>query len=437
MNTDFVDAIRTPGLIGLVALWLALPVWSDEPKAVDVDLADSRLVRALVGSSESRRIKAMGPLKRNRTARTAALDELLFALGDHIDHVKEGQPLANSTVELINLVASVDDSQANEALIEALACPHRDVVMCCADALGKRQCTDAIEPLKKLVEHEDWASHYGFRFNLIRSMALMDHADAYDFLAQVRFRIDGQLLHELNQIFRDVDLDDFLGDQQRFDDWKADATARPIASVAQTDNPDSMFKNASYSESADRIKMQRQKYYGIDIQAKRLLFIIDHSGSMKKGSTSNGRWATRLHHAKEALIQAIDLLPDDNEFGIMFYAEKVRQWKPGLVEATPENKLLAKQFVYRLGFGGSTNTYGALRESMDFDDNLEAVFLLTDGIPSSGKIVQPEWIIKDIVQRNGIRHLKINTIGIAVNHRTELFLKTLAKKCSGQFTRGD
>ncbi|MGB7347482.1 MAG: VWA domain-containing protein [Pirellulaceae bacterium] len=416
-------------------------VSADEPKSVGsvadnvVDLADSKLVKILTGRNETLRLRAIAPLKTSVPSKNAALDELLFALQEHGNQVKGGRPLAHSTTELVELIASIDQPLAHQALIEMLNCEHMHISMLCADALGRNQCVDAIEPLKQLVVHEKWETHYGFRFNLIRALTLMDHPDAYEFLSQIRRHIDGQLLHELNQVFKDVTLDDFLGDQDRYDAWKRDSTREPVTRHARKSNSDSIFKNASYSESAARIKLQRQQYYGIDIEAKRLLFVIDHSGSMKANTKSYGRWGTRLGDAKRALTKAIEELPEDHEFGIIFYSQSVRMWKPELVYATAKNKKDATTFVYRLGVGGSTNTYGALRASMDFDDDLEAVFVLTDGKPSSGNIVDPGRIVDDIVYRNRLRHLKINTIGIAVNDHTKLFLKSLAQRCSGQFTQ--
>lgn len=418
----------------LITLSFSVSTATENEPAPESDLAESRLVRILTGRNELNRLKSIEQLKSNSFARDRAINELIFALSKHSEQARDGRPLARSTAELVGLIATSDAPDAEQTLIRLLDCPHLHVSMLCADALGRNQCIDAIEPLKQQVDRSEWKTHYGFRFNLIRSLTLMDHPDAYEFLNLIRRRIDGQLLHELNQIADRVTLDDFRSDQARYDAFK-EAIIRPTShKQEQRESSDSMFKQASYSESADRINFKRQKYYGIDIDAKRLLFIIDHSGSMKAGATSNGQWGTRLLHAKRALNKAIEELPADHEFGIIFYSEKVRKWKSELVYATDENKRNAAVFIHRLGYGGSTNTHGALRESMEFDDDLEAVFLLTDGIPSSGRLVQPAAIINDIVHRNRLRHLKINTIGIAVNSKTQLFLKTLAQKCSGQFT---
>jgi hypothetical protein len=399
------------------------------------DPSDSRLFRILTGRNEALRLRTIAPLKRNPIATRAALDELTLALEKQADQVANGRPLMQSTTELVALIASVDEPRAREALIGFLDCDNLHLSMLCADALGRNRCLEALEPLKQLVRREHWQTHYGFRFNLIRALTLMDHPDAYEFLSQIRSRIDGQLLFEIDEIFKTVTLDDFLGDESRFAEWQKSSTKSVGKLVSGRSRADSMFTNASYSESANRIKFQRQKYYGIDIEAKRILFIIDRSGSMRAITRENGRSGTRLWKAKEALTKAIQELPEDNEFGIMFYADSVRTWKQELVFATPDNKRDAATFIYRLGLGGSTNTHGALLQSMDFDDDLEAVFLLTDGQPSSGSVVQPAAIVSDIVHRNRLRHLKINTIGIAVNAKTKSFLSTLAERCSGEFTQ--
>ena len=105
------------------------------------------------------------------------------------------------------------------------------------------------------------------------------------------------------------------------------------------------------------------------------------------------------------------------------------------MHANEKNKLEAIAFVRRLGYGDRTNTYGALRQSLTFDQDLETVFLLTDGRPTIGETVDPEKILVDILGRNRFRHLNFNTIGIAVNPRTESFLKHLAEGSGGEYRR--
>jgi Mg-chelatase subunit ChlD len=162
-----------------------------------------------------------------------------------------------------------------------------------------------------------------------------------------------------------------------------------------------------------------------------MMFIIDHSGSMED------YWGgmSRLARAKLELIKVIRELPEETEFAIMFYETNVRIWRKSLVTATESNKLEAINFVRRLGFGDRTNTYGALRQALTFDKDLETVFLLTDGQPTIGETVEPQKILVDILGRNRFRHLNFNTIGIAVNPNTEAFLRQLATGTGGEYRR--
>ena len=81
---------------------------------------------------------------------------------------------------------------------------------------------------------------------------------------------------------------------------------------------------------------------------------------------------------KLELTKVIRELPEDTEFALMFYETSVRLWRKELVIASEDNKLEAIAFIRRLGYGDRTNTYGALRESLAFDNDLESVFMLTD-----------------------------------------------------------
>ncbi len=220
-------------------------------------------------------------------------------------------------------------------------------------------------------------------------------------------------------------MDDFRGDEKRYALFRDPAAGKP-----DEQERESIFKQANFEpESLQRMRLKPQQYYGIDIHAKRLMFIIDHSGSMKD------YWGgmTRLERAKAELTRAIYELPGEAEFAIVFYHTSVRYWRNELVPATEENKREAVNFIRRLGYGDKTNTYGALRYSLDFDDQLEAVFLLTDGRPTIGEIVAKPAIVTDILHRNRFRHLNFNTIGIAVDGATKSFLQQLSKESNGEF----
>ena len=388
----------------------------------------SRLAKILVGRSETAKLKAIAILESDLAAKLSSMDELLFGLKRIANEDTRSPDLPPSSVRLIHLISTINRDEAEQALIDLLSHENMSVAMAVASALGEHQRTNAIDGIKMQTMRPEWKTHYGFRFNVIRALALMDHPEAYEFIGRLRKKLDGQLLHDINEIIEDLELDDLAGNEEIYADLKG-------TRVESTDAASRVrFASAkSLSESSSRMRLERQRYYGIDIEAKRILFIIDHSGSMRAPAYRG----TRLARAKQTLIEAITELPADHEFGIIFFEKVVREWEDELVFASDSNKQAAIRFVMRLGLGSSTNTYGALRRSMTFDDDLEAVFLLTDGAPTTGDITAPKGILNDIGHRNRMRHLKINTIGIGLNAPTRNFLKALAEHCGGEFREPD
>jgi hypothetical protein len=376
----------------------------------------SKLARILVGRSEVSRQQQLAALSDSVRRRLEALDDLIYALQFHTEAIENGQEIPDCFAGLVDVIAKINRDTARDAVIQLLACERVDVAIIAADVLGERQIHEAIRPLIKQVDRPEFESLYGFRFNLVRALLRMEHPDAIEFLGKLASRLDGQLRHELDEQLQNIDVDDFQGDEQRFTAWNDSLT--PV-----------LVKSASFTESYDRIKLQRNQYYGIDIHAKRLLFILDHSGSMSERVYGG----TRLTSAKYELIKAIDGLPEDAEFGILFFNDVVRAWREELLPATEDNKQEAFQFVRRIDAAKKTNTYGALRRGLEFDDQLETMFLLTDGKPTTGLIVAPGAIINDILRRNRTRHLTINTIGIAVEGQTESFLRNLSEHSNGEF----
>jgi len=267
--------------------------------------------------------------------------------------------------------------------------------------------------------------------------------------------------------FRSVTVDDFHGDTSRFQRWRgavglspdrqrpagdpdrpdaiqAAARAPAAPESAATDEGDaarrsdgdpklpqkmSLQPSQSAASYTKQRKLSPSQYYGIDIHAKKLLFVSDRSGSM------NPRvgYHTRIARAKRELIAAIDGLTNDFDFSILVFDQAVRAWREELVPATEENKRYATRFVQRLDAGSKTNTHGALWRSLQFDHQLEAVFLLTDGQPTCGRITDPATILLDVRRQNETRHVTINTIAIAVDPLMEGFLQKLAQPSGGEY----
>lgn len=168
-------------------------------------------------------------------------------------------------------------------------------------------------------------------------------------------------------------------------------------------------------------------YYGLPIYARRVVFVLDVSTSMS---------GQRLATAQEELIAAVTRLADDVSFGIVLFGTEVIPWRPQLVVAHPQHKEAAVQFVRRIVAQGNTATYGGLQGALHYD--AEAMYLLTDGAPTTGRIVEPTEIVAAITQQNRRHRQSIYTIGVGVDaagSKFDTFLQSLAEENTGAYRR--
>ena len=413
--------------------------------------SDHRIVKRLTARKEAVRLQALAEIQESTQTRYQSLAVMIRAAKELNARADTEKPLPPSQITLISLIGSVDRQESADALIEMLQCEHPEVVYLASDVLGKYRFFEAIDALAQLKETDLFDDHYGFRFNLVRSLFQMDHPDAVKLITTWLPLLDGQLKREIEKQFDDVDLETFDGDQERFTNWQDERDDAYDQANANVDHPPTLDQDdldhgqpheqssggplklqpASFrSSSTQGLKLvNKSPFYGMDIYARRMMFIIDHSGSMREYDQG----MTRLGRAKGELIRAIEGLDPDAEFAIMVYASNVKMWRDELTRATDEAKRYAIRYVERLGYGDRTNTHSALTRSLSFDSQLEAVYLLTDGRPTEGRLTQPDAIIGDITTKNRFRHLHFNTIGISVMGGTERFLKILAKESGGQF----
>ncbi len=418
--TDRTNAIVIGLLVLFIIGWTTVQSSAqDSIRPTAKDRSGTQLERKLTGRNESIRDQTLAGLESNRSSLRDSLSQVVNAAVEISKNANKDELIQPSVVRLIHLVGSVDSELAEQGLVELLDSPHPGIAMVAAETLGKNKFHGAIDFLKKQTSRPEYQASYAFRFNLIRALVLMEHPDAIEFISDQSRSLDGQLKYKIDGILADITVDHFQGDETRYQQW-----------LLSREQDKSIFKQASHEpESLTRIRLTKNQYYGIDIRAKRLMFIIDRSGSMR--AYDGG--LSRLDRAKAELIRAIDELPADTEFALLFFDTDVGLWRDRLVIATEENKREAISHVRRLRDGSKTNTHGALRKALEFDENLEAVFLLTDGRPTTGDLVHPNAIIDDVLHRNRFRHLNFSTIGIAVEDSTELFLKTLAEETGGEY----
>lgn len=420
-----------------------------EPSGVLQTPADRRVYRILTGRNEKSRENLVARIIASRDETHAQIDTLIAATQTLLDQraeqirtdtkpIVQSKPVADSILSLIAAIA-VDPSPSVLPFINN-AIAHEDelVSMAAMDAAGINGLRETIDALAAQIKRVEFDERYAYRFSLVRAIAQLHDPRAVERLQKLGKQLDGQLRHEIEERLASVDILDFRGDTEQLKAWQdenpmsefLDQVFLDVEPIEPDQNlTDTIKLQAISSSSQQRPKLARSQYYGIDLNAGRMLFIIDRSGSMREPA----HYGTRLQRAKTELIQTINGLARQTEFGIMAFDTTIQFFRDELLDASDENKREATMFVDRIGLGKKTNTHGALVDATEFHDQLEAVFLLTDGRPTYGKVTRPDWIIDEVVRRNRMRHLKFHTIGIGNLGSTVVFLKTLAEETGGEF----
>jgi len=172
------------------------------------------------------------------------------------------------------------------------------------------------------------------------------------------------------------------------------------------------------SEERKLRQISSAAFFGVRIESHRVLFILDVSGSMNEPMRAEyvgelGR--PRIDVAKEELAQAVQSLDAGALFNIAPFSGGVDSWlEEGVVGADDYSREDALVYIDRLGAAGGTNLYGSLEFAFD-DPDVDTIFILSDGEPSVGDIIDPQLIREAIAERNATRNVVINTIAFGAD----------------------
>ncbi|MEX0678457.1 MAG: HEAT repeat domain-containing protein [Pirellulales bacterium] len=293
------------------------------------------------------------------------------------------------------------------------------IALAIADALGDRRQRADVVTLARLSRTKVFAENFGVRRAVVGALAQIPTKDAVGTLIGMLDRVGGEAKADASQYLTTVTGQIYGVDAAAWGRWWDQARAA--------------FEYPHHSQNSPGRSTQTESpggyYYGLPLFAERLVFVLDISGSMQGG---------RIVAAKRELARAIHGLPDHASFGIVVFNERVGSWKKMLVPADKKMKEAAIEYIEQLNPHSNTASYDALAAALTYDT--EAIYFLSDGAPTSGKILAPVDIIAAITAANKVRRITIYTIGIAPGFPgspTDAFLKTLADENFGQYRRVD
>ncbi|MCE9581445.1 MAG: FHA domain-containing protein [Planctomycetes bacterium] len=248
--------------------------------------------------------------------------------------------------------------------------------------------------------------------------------------------------------------------------------------------PDPKAEPGTSVETPDDPKRLPTQFMGLRTTLKRVIFVMDVTGSMEDpASVTPAEFTgpaeikigaelkrqldkfdrkdvkTKLDAAKYELTHTIAYLHPDVEFTVIFFSFSPTPWQKRFMAASEKNKIDAIKRIKTTSAWGGTNIYDALESSFGIVDDFRktakkpatpaggatgakgkpefAVFLLTDGKHNTGRFPDPEEFLKEIRKMNADDRVLINTIGVGtpgvgVDPPDPVFLARLASENGGE-----
>jgi hypothetical protein len=198
-----------------------------------------------------------------------------------------------------------------------------------------------------------------------------------------------------------------------------------------------------------------QKFFDLEVESDRVLFVVDFSGSMEEPITLQTKTTAAPPNqatTKSAIVIAelkklIMSLPDGALVNLVVFSDGVRIWRadagrPALVKVNDEVRDdLLGNFLDSLRPSGPTNLYGALDAALDFGGRglhdkyyaagFDTLYVITDGAPTVGAVIDKDEIRRRVREANQLRRIAIHCITFG-NQNDTSFLKPLAEENGGR-----
>ncbi len=290
---------------------------------------------------------------------------------------------------------------------------------------------NSVELMKERLGHPVWST----RLIALRSLAKRRDASLLQPIVDQMQEEVGRMQLNFGDVLFDLTGQPFGRRAETWARWLKDQGGKPqLMSQAEVDKlraaeADRRLKDISTTDNGREAPL----FFGIQIVSERVLFIIDVSGSMAeplRAKTVSDKPATRMEVAKKELRDAIGGLPDGAIFNIVPFSGSAMSWQDGGgVPASEETRADAQDWLTLLDASGGTNLYDALQYALD-DPDVDTIYLLSDGEPSIGDLIDPQLIRDDIAERNKNRGIEIHSIAIGTGLQV---LEWLAEDSGGSY----
>lgn len=219
-------------------------------------------------------------------------------------------------------------------------------------------------------------------------------------------------------------------------------------------------------EGFTSVKKYDLDYFGIEVSSKRLGLVVDISSSMRQlvavktesieedeeEEAAGGDGRTRVAPAKKKkkkpggivvkdgkamkidilkkeMTRLLKKLPADTFLNMISFDATFRPWQKALQPLKGKGRAKALSYVARITTGSGTNVFDTLEFALK-DKRVDTIYLLTDGLPTRGRLTAPAAILKEIKLLNRTRGVTIHTIAFGAESN---LLRQLAEQNGGQY----
>lgn len=350
-------------------------------------------------------------------------------------------------------------------LLIAPACKDVEPAVRCSalEGLANLKSELVLEPARFALADAVWQ----VRASAIAALKRVRHRDSIEPLIARLALEEGRLVADIGDALNEITGRSFGA---RLDGWQSFWGQYKDRFQIPTDEELAKLRERQKLEAA-KYKPQggSTTYHGIDTPSRRIVFVIDCSGSMEnlvveKERFQDGGYPSllRIDIVKTELVRTLEALEPYVEFNIIAFATGVKPWKKELVKANVLNKSGAMDWVRKLeAIGGSskedlaqagltasanldagkTNTHAALIAALDaggrgtkdknYECAVDTIFFLSDGRPTVGEYVDPKDVLREVRATNSLRKVVIHTIAIGEFQKD--FMLQLAQENGGVF----
>ncbi|MBL8729373.1 MAG: HEAT repeat domain-containing protein [Planctomycetes bacterium] len=307
-------------------------------------------------------------------------------------------------------------------------CSHadREVRNAAIEVLGRARDKRQIDVLLAALDHEDWST----RFVAIDALLAMRHKQGVGKLIERLGKETGRMKRRIADVLWQLTAQPFEEDAAAWQGWWQQAGEKfEVVGEKELDKAEREREKRRLTART----VATAKFFGIKVESHRVIFVIDVSGSMIEsmyGRFVGKRGAARIDVAKQELKQAIENLEPGALFNVYAFSSGVARWqKEGVGANTEQSRKDALEWVERLGATGATNLYDTMKMAFA-DKDVDTIFVMSDGEPTSGEVIDPYRIREDVAFWNQHRKIKIHTIAIGGNLEV---LEWLAKDAGGTY----